>query len=98
MKDYESELLKLIPKENIVYNNLKNLKCCDMWWFFRTHSTINKLKCSRKAMVNISEAIYPYILTGILKTEIIDNGNNGEEASYCYFYEDEKLEFVIILD
>jgi hypothetical protein len=48
-------------------------------------------------MANISEAIYPYILTGILKTEIIDNGNNGEEASYCYFYEDEKLEFVIVL-
>jgi hypothetical protein len=98
MKEYESELLNLIPKESIMYNNLKNLKCCDMWWLLKTHFNINKLKCSRKAMINISEAVYPYILTGILKTEIIDNENNGDESSYCYFYEDEKLKYVIILN
>lgn len=98
MKDYESELLKLIPKENVVMSHIKALKNLDMWCHMRVHPNVNLIKCSRKAMVNISEAIYPYIVTGVLKAEIVDNGNNGDEVSYCYFYENDKLEFVIILN
>lgn len=96
--DYEFELLKLIPKEKVYVSNFKNLKTGDMNYYLSKHKSVDAMKCSKSSMIKISEAICPYIVTNILKVEIIDNGNDIEDyKNYCFFYENDKLEFVIVV-
>lgn len=94
--NYDSEILKLIPNDKIYRINMQYI---DMELpFILAKFNVDTMKCSKINMYYIVKGIYPFVLTNMLKTEVIDNENDIYDKLRCYFfYESEELKFVIIM-